>query len=495
MAADAESSKSTPTRKPSVFTFLAAGSALLGAIAMGTVLGWSSPAVADMYTNDSHPRLTQTGSDVTVESWIKSSTTLGALVGALASGPLAQVIGRKLSLILYSIPMLAGFGCLWLAKDFATIITGRTLTGLGAGLVSGTAPTYVVEIATENVRGLLGTGFQLSVTIGILLVYVFGAFLSWGWLSFWCLFPPLAMGVLMLLMPETPIWLMTKAGGDHSKGSRVEKSLKSLRAADNDNESELNELADQAREAQRSKGFSMQESTNPLFYKPLVLSVVLMFLQQFSGINAVMFNSAKMIQESGSSMKGTHASIIIAVAQVIATLVGSLLVDRLGRKMLLIGSGAGHAVSLGILGFFYVANPDRGTWGWLPILCLVLFIISFSLGWGPVPWLMINEITGVQYRGVVSAVATGVNWFCAFLITHNFDTIQAATSPQFAFFLFAAFCIASIPFVIIFLPETKGKSFDDIARELAGSSAVTAAVDNTGAQNKLEMKGLNDDKP
>ncbi|CAG2183857.1 unnamed protein product, partial [Oppiella nova] len=108
---------------------------------MGTVLGWSSPAITSMGDTDSSPRLTDSGTQT--EAWIKSSTTLGALVGALASGPLAQVLGRKMALILYGLPMLAGFGCLWLASNFATIIIGRTLTGLGAGLVSGTAPTYV----------------------------------------------------------------------------------------------------------------------------------------------------------------------------------------------------------------------------------------------------------------------------------------------------------------------------------------------------------------
>ncbi|CAG2183075.1 unnamed protein product, partial [Oppiella nova] len=196
-------------------------------------------------------------------------------------------------------------------------IIGRTLTGLGAGLVSGTAPTYVVEISTDNIRGLLGAGFQLSVTIGIFLVYLFGAFISWSWLSFMCLFPPLAMCALMVLMPETPIWLMTRSGGDHSKGSKVEQSLQRLRAADNDNESELKELAEQTRETQGSSGFSFRESsTNPLFYKPLVLSVLMMFFQQFSGINAVMFNSAAMIKQAGSSIEGRYAAIIIGAAQV-----------------------------------------------------------------------------------------------------------------------------------------------------------------------------------
>ncbi|XP_054167171.1 facilitated trehalose transporter Tret1-2 homolog isoform X2 [Oppia nitens] len=484
MATDVQSKSA---RKPSVFLFIAATSALFGAIAMGTVLGWSSPAVTSLKDPGSSPQIKEKGTQT--EAWIKSSTTLGALVGALASGPLAQVLGRKLALILYGIPMIAGYLCLWLAPDFATIIVGRTLTGLSAGLISGTAPTYVVEISTENVRGMLGTGFQLSVTIGILMVYVFGAFLTWSWLSFICLFLPIVMSLSMLLMPETPIWLMTKAGGDHSKGSKVEKSLKSLRDTTNDNDSELNEIAEQAEESSKTSGFSMKEINNPLFYKPFVLSVILMWLQQFSGINAVMFNSSDMLTEAGSTLEGKYAAIIIGVAQVIATLAGTLLVDRLGRKILLIGSGIGHAISLGILGIYYIAVTDRqnSSFGWIPILCLVVFIISFSLGWGPIPWLMINEITAMHFRGVVSASATGMNWFCAFLITHNFEAIQKWTSPQFTFFMFAFWCVVSVPFVIIFLPETKGKTFDEIQKFFVKSSD-----GHSDGHNKMEMKGLNE---
>lgn len=405
--------------------------------------------------------------------------------------------------------MILGFGCIWLAPNFAMIIIGRLLAGLSCGLISGTAPTYVVEISTESIRGMLGAGFQvrhdyrlsllrlqeliglifqLCVTIGILFSFVFGAIISWKWLSFICIFPALAMSVLMLLMPETPIWLMTKAKGDHSTGSEAEKALKKLRAATNDNDSELQEMAEGVAKSSKSKSFSMEESKNPLFYKPLILSVLLMFFQQFSGINAVMFNSEAILKEAGSTLTPSIATICIGVAQVIATLIGTQLIDRLGRKMLLIGSGAGHAVSLGLLGIYNVFELKDSV-GWLPVVCLVVFIISFSLGWGPIPWLMVGEITPMKFRSMVSAVSTAVNWGSAFVITHNFAALQEATSKEFAFFTFTFFSVVSIPFVVMFLPETKGKSFDEILRHFAKD--VPKSEEN---DDKIEMKGLNEEK-
>ena len=278
-----------------------------------------------------------------------------------------------------------------------------------------------------------------------------GAFISWSWLSFVCIIPALAMCVLMVFMPETPIWLMTHSGGDYSKGSKVEQSLKKFRAESNDNDAELQEIAQEAEQASKSKGFTSKETKNPLFYKPMILSLFLMIFQQFSGINAVIFNMTNIFDDAGvsASIPSKYSSIIVCVIQVIATLISAFLVDRLGRKMLLMGSGIGHSISLGVFGIYYMTGS---TATWLPVVCLAVFIISFSLGWGPIPWLMIAEMTPMEFRGVIASVATAVNWLSAFIITHNFQSLQTATSPQFAFFFFAVFCVASVPFVFCCLP-------------------------------------------
>lgn len=470
MASDLEQNKNI--RKPSKFLYLAAASALLGAIGMGCVLGWTAPAFDDMDRIDSEPHIKS--DDKEIKSWIGSSMTLGALVGALSSGPIAQLFGRKIALITYGIPMVVGWFLIFIAKSVPLIMIGRILTGICAGLISGTAPSYVVEISTVEIRGLLGTLFQVCVTIGILMVYVFGSFLSWNWLAFVSLIPGLLMSIAMILMPETPIWLLTNSKDcDHSQGSKAEKALSQLRDIVNDNESELNEMAHQAKASKKESGFSMQQMKNPIVYKPFLLAMGLMFFQQFSGINAVMFYATNIFRDSGSSIKPSLCTIIIGVAQVIATIVGSLLVDRLGRKILLIASGVGHSLSLAVMGIYYYQSSQSSvsSLGWLPVVCLVVFIISFSIGFGPIPWLMIAEITPISARSMISAVATAFNWLSAFIIVKNFEWLQEVITKHGTFFLFAAFCVLSVLFAFFLLPETKGKSMEEIQAFFGGNKS------------------------
>lgn len=312
----------------------------------------------------------------------------------------------------------------------------------------------------------------------------FGAFFTWSWLSFFCIFPALAMCVLMVIMPETPIWLMTHSGGDFSKGSKVEQSLKKLRAEDNDNDGELQDIAQEAESASKSKGFTTEEIKNPLFYKPMLLSILLMIFQQFSGINAVIFNMTAIFKQAkvDDVMEPKYSTIIVGIIQVVATGVSAMLADRLGRKMLLIGSGVGHTLSLGLLAIYYLADISAS---WLPVLCVAVFIISFSLGWGPIPWMMIAEMTPMEFRGVVASVATGINWLSAFLITHNFNSLQEATSPEFTFLFFTVFCVASVPFVLLFLPETKGKPIDEILKTFAPNKTTTSGENTPNASNAM----------
>ncbi len=303
----------------------------------------------------------------------------------------------------------------------------------------------------------------------------------------------------MIIMPETPIWLLTSSkSSDRSNVPKAEKALSRLRHVTNDNESELNELLEQAKASKLSSGLSLEQAKNPGVFKPFLLAIGLMFFQQFSGINAVMFYATKIFKESGSSLKPSVCTIIIGVAQVIATVVGSLLVDRLGRKILLIASGVGHTFSLGILGIYYFLTKgdtsiEDNSWGWLPIVCLVIFIISFSIGFGPIPWLMIAEMTPINARSMISAIATAFNWMCAFLITKNFESLKDALTKHGTFFSFAAFCLFSILFTILLLPETKGKSHDEIQRFFTNKKSCrqgTPSASNAMLKSS-DSKGLN----
>nr|WBU86598.1 facilitated trehalose transporter Tret1-1 [Aleuroglyphus ovatus] len=481
---DKEEGGSKLAQKPSCTLYLAAASALMGAIGMGAVLGWTAPAFDTMSNANSVPRLQDSDADKSAKTWIGSSMTLGALVGAIISGPMAQFFGRKKALIAYGVPFTVGWLLMAFAKSVTVIIIGRVIAGFSAGLLSGTAPTYVVEISIISIRGFLGACFQLCVTIGILLVYVLGAFLNWNVLAGVAAVPTLLMAIFMFFMPETPSWLIT-----HNKRAEAEQSLKSLRGSGSDTDQELSQLQEQSKSSEQGQSFSVGIYSQRLHLCPLLLALGLMFFQQFSGINAVMFYATDIFKDSGSSLEPKYATIIIGVAQVIATIAGSLMVDRLGRKMLLSASGALHVLSTAALGlYYYCIGEGEGSFGWVPLASLVVFIIGFSIGWGPVPWLMIAEITPSLSRSATSACATAFNWTCAFLVSKNFEALKNAITKHGTFFLFSAFSLLSIIFVVLSLPETKGKSQDEI---LEYFGAPKAASGGTGRNEGLLKNGNN----
>lgn len=483
---DSTSQQPRLKQKPSITLYLAAASGLLGAIGMGLVLGWTAPAFESMAKADSEPRLTNSSEDKDAKTWIGSSMTLGALVGAMFSGTMAQYFGRKKALIIYGIPFTIGWILLSVAKSVPILIVGRVICGLSAGILSGTAPSYVVEIAVIEIRGLLGACFQLSVTVGILLVYIFGAFLPWKILAAISTVPTILMSIFMFFMPESPSWLVAK-----DRVSDAKQSLKKLRGEGSDYDQEMRILQQEA-ESKQGQGFQISMYKERPHFQPFLLAILLMFFQQFSGINAVMFYATNIFTEAGSSIEPKYATIIMGAAQVIATLIGSFLVDRLGRKILLVASAVLHVLSLSSLGLYYFVSQtkDVSNFGWVPLGSLVIFIIGFSIGFGPIPWLMVAEITPMESRSATSAIATTANWACAFLITKNFEFLQNTITKHGTFFLFSAICVASIIFVVMMLPETKGKSNEQIKQFFQPRNTNPLLNKGSNRNDKIELEKL-----
>lgn len=321
---------------------------------------------------------------------------------------------------------------------------------------------------------------------------MFGAVVDWRVLAAISMIPTLLMAILMFFMPETPSWLLSKKRNEDAK-----KSLKALRGPDSDNDQELYLMQEQSKDSRVGKEFSFSSYSNREHYCPLLLTLALMFFQQFSGINAVMFYATDIFAESGSSISPEISSIIIGISQVIATVIGSLLVDRLGRKVLLYLSGILHVISLSTLGLYYFAIDDStsNSFGWVPIVSLVLFIIGFSIGYGPIPWLMTAEIPPSASRSYTSAIATAANWTFAFLITKNFESVKKAITKQGVFFLFGLFSFLSVLFVFFFLPETKGKSEEEIEAffkpNTTGNLLNQKNSNNQRVSDKVELEKLN----
>lgn len=469
--------------KPSTTVYVASFGALLGAVSMGLALGYTTPAFDNMEKNLNSSSVLSQDKDMreSQKGLIGSMLAVGALVGGFLGEPSNKILGRKLSLIAYGVPFIIGWLCLLFANGVPMLVIGRVLTGLCSGLVSGTAPTYVVEIAPPSIRGLLGTCFQVMVVIGILLACVFGLFCTWAQLAGWSLVPSLITMGIMFFMPETPQWLLSKG-----RNQEAEESLKTLRTTPV--AQELSIMAQAAANAQEGGQYSRETITSREFYKPFMLALGLMFFQQFSGINAVLFYQTDIFKKASPTSDALMSAIYVCIAQVIATVLASILVDRLGRKMLLFASGLGHTLSLIVFGWFSYRSAADQTFqeqnAWIPLASLVIFVVSFSLGYGPVPWMMIPELSSTRVRSLVASLATAFNWTCVYIVTAAVKPMIASLGDAGTYWSFAVVCAASCFFVYFALLETKGRTSEQIQDELLGRRQSQPTV-SQGEQMKI----------
>nr|XP_025967980.1 solute carrier family 2, facilitated glucose transporter member 8 [Dromaius novaehollandiae] len=317
--------------------------------------------------------------------------------------------------MLCSVPYVSGYIVIISAQNIWMLYFGRILTGLASGITSLVVPVYISEVAHPKVRGMLGSCVQLMVVTGILGAYIAGITLKWRWLAVLCCFPSCIMLLFMFFMPETPRFLLNQ-----NKRSEAIASLQFLRGPYVDHEWECRQIEANVEE----EGLSFSEFKNPSIYRPLLIGVALMFFQQVTGINAVMFY-AETIFEDANFKDSRMASVVVGSIQVCFTAVAALIIDKTGRKVL-------------------------------------LYISGFALGWGPIPWLVMSEIFPLKARGISSGACVLTNWVMAFLVTKEFHDLIGFLTSYGTFWLFSAFCCMNVIFTAFYVPETKGRTLEQI---------------------------------
>ncbi|KAM4647401.1 solute carrier family 2, facilitated glucose transporter member 8 isoform 3-T3 [Amazona ochrocephala] len=345
--------------------YVAAFAAVLGPLSFGFVLGYSSPVIPELRKiGDPELRL-----DSDQASWFGSIVTLGAAAGGILGGYLVDKVGRKLTLMLCSVPYVFGFTVIISARNVWMLYLGRMLTGLASGVTS-------------------------------------------------------------LVVP----------------------------------------------------GLNVSEFKNPSIYRPLLIGVALMFFQQLTGINAVMFY-AETIFEDANFKDSRLASVVVGSIQVCFTAVAALIIDKTGRKVLLYVSGTIMALSTALFGLYFKmvlpnpnnsSNPDvwatlnsaspgtESSISWLAVVSLGCFVAGFAIGWGPIPWLVTSEIFPLKARGISSGACVLTNWAMAFLVTKEFNDLIGFLTSYGTFWLFSAFCCLNIAFTAFYVPETKGQTLEQI---------------------------------
>lgn len=444
-----------------LWQYLAAVSACMLVVGIGTAIAWTSPVL---------PKLTAEGSWLKVTpdqgSWISSFLPLGAILGAYPAGSMADQMGRKKSLLLLSVPFLASWGLILVATEVKFLYIARFLVGMGIGAGCVLGPTYISEIAEVSTKGTLGAMFQLFLTVGIFVAFILGSVLSYSLFALACAVIVVLFLLTFYWMPESPIWLV----GQNRKQDAA-AALSVLRGENYDAKQEMNEMQKTVDESVGKKPSISEMIQSPVTKKGMIASFGMMFFQQASGVNAVIFYTVMIFQASGSSMAPEVASIVVALVQLVMSGVAALIVDRAGRKPLLMISSSVMSGSLIALGYYFKQKDggnDVSALGWLPLTSLIVFMVAFSIGMGPVPWMLMGELFSGQTKTAASSMAVMLNWFVMFVVTKTFPMMNDELGADTTFWIFAVIMAGATAFTHMLVPETKGKTYQQIHDELLG---------------------------
>lgn len=390
----------------------------------------------------------------------------GCLIGALTAGMLADKLGRKPLLLLSAlIFVLTAYGT-GAFSNFHLFLLARFCGGIAIGIASGLSPMYIAEVAPTHIRGKLVSLNQLTIVIGILAAQIvnwlllrddtaWNVAMAWRWMFWAAAFPALAFLVLAAFIPESPRWLAMT-------GQR-ERALETLaRIGGNDYaRNELNTLQTDMQRKQTQGGLAL------LFSKPyrrvLTLGIIVAMFQQWCGTNVIFNYAQEIFQSAGYDVDNTFINIVVTgIANLVFTFVAIYTVDRLGRRaLMLLGAGglAGIYLILGICYYFEVS-------GIFMVVLVVAAIACYAMTLGPVTWVLLSEIFPNKVRGVAVATGTFALWVASFILTYTFPFLNKALGTAGTFWIYTAICAAGLVFFLFRMPETKGKSLEQLEKEM-----------------------------
>src|SRR5262245_35117258 len=406
------------------------------------------------------------------QGFVVGVVTLGALIGALLGGAAADAVGRRPTNIAGGAAFIIGSLVSATAPDVVTLIVGRFVIGVAIGLSSVAAPLYIAELAPSRRRGTLVSLFQLAVTVGILASYVIDRMLAptqaWRTMLGVAVIPGAALVFGMLPMPESPRWLMK-----HGRDADARAALGRVRH-DEIVDGELRQIA---ADIAQDRPAAWRNLAAPELRPALLVGIGLAVFQQVTGINTIIYYAPQIFEAAGfgSATTALAATMGIGVVNVLATLVAIALVDRWGRRPLLLAGLTGMIVSLLALG---IASHEGTTAGWLgatTVACVGLYIVCFAFSLGPIVWLMISEIFPNRIRARAAAVSTAANWSANFVVSLTFPLLRANLGSSLTFVLYALFGIIAMAFVARRVPETRGKTLEEIAAVWRTSQGAIAA--------------------
>lgn len=412
--------------------------------------------------------------DPGMKGWVVGSALIGCFVGAIVAGPLSKAIGRKYSLIISAILFsLSAWGSglpAFLPESVSLLVMFRLLGGLGIGIASMNAPTYIAEIAPAKIRGTLVSYYQLAIVVGFFVVFLVTYFIGnsateaeniqEGWrLMFWSeLIPSTLFLILLFFVPKSPRWLAIK--GLKSEAFKVLTRIHGEEVANA-------EIRDIEKSIEKDKQKVKLNIFAKGVFSIIVIGTVLSILQQFTGINAVLYYGADIFESAlGFGQEDVlQQQVLLAAINLIFTFVAMATVDRFGRKPLIYIGAVGMLSGFLMLG----ATLMTDSVGLLSLVGVLLFIASFAMSMGPVVWVILSEMFPNNMRSTAMSIAVAAQWAANYVVTQSFPLIAESEvnkseywNGSLPYFIFSIFILAIIFFTYKYIPETKGKSLEEL---------------------------------
>jgi MFS transporter, SP family, galactose:H+ symporter len=399
---------------------------------------------------------------------VVSVLLLGAIVGALLTGRVADRFGRRATLGGLGVVFLVGIAIAALANGYVMLMAGRIVMGLGVGGVSAMVPTYLSEISPAQIRGRMLTLNQLLITVGLLASYlmnlVFASSEDWRAMFWVGAVPAAALALGCLRLPESPAWLINT--GRIPAARKMLEGVAGTEGAEQVIERyrrEETERQTAQRESGAAERFGMRVLLAPGVRPALVVGLVLAAIQQFGGINTILYYAPTIMQETGlSASNSIFYSVFIGIVNLGMTIVALRLIDRLGRRPLLIASLTGMLVSLAFLGLSFVADMSSV----ITLAFMLLYIMSFAIGMGPVFWVLIGEIFQPRVRAEGVSSGSTLNWLSNFAVSLAFLPVVNAIGQGETFWIFGVICAFGVWFVWRYVPESRERNFGEVDADL-----------------------------
>lgn len=396
--------------------------------------------------------------------WVASCALIGCIVGAMFAGKLSDKVGRKKVLILSAILFAVSSIGIAIPLSLNWFVFFRLIGGLGIGIASMLAPMYISEIAPAKIRGQLVSINQLGIVSGILLIYFVNATIAgwhdeawnvstgWRWMFGSGVVPSIIFLILLFFVPESPRWLAQKQRWDEAEN--ILSKINGIQKAQN----ELKEI----RAALNIEKTSFADILKPGVRKALIIGVILCVFSQVTGINAIMYYAPEIFKSTGdASSSALMQTVLVGVINLLFTLVAIKYVDKWGRRTLLLLGAGGMAICLAIVGSaFYFGFAQ----GYLVLIAILAYISFFAISLGPLAFVVISEIFSNRNRGMAMSVCVFFLWVSVYVVSQTFPMLLDSIGSAFTFWIYMVMSIGAFVFVLKLIPETKGKSLEEIER-------------------------------